>query len=239
MLTVKYRFVGAARPPQRTTLPVPGWGGLPEPRADGSAEHPWQCVPFSEGARYGFEILYPFRGELRIRKQEGVILREALPPAEDPDAEAPLIAVAGERFYLFPITLDLKPPDGFAIRTEPHPRFYTDLTGTVPVAIPGLIRTAWWPMASTIVFKAPPEGGVHVFREGEPFVQVIVLPEEAPVELVPMDEDLAAERELQARRIEASREHLAEGSRWVSSSNILFDGAYRHMLRTAKTRNRT
>ena len=53
-----------------------------------------------------------------------------------------------------------------------------------------------------------------------------------------MDEEEAAERELQARRIRDSRDTLAEGTRWVSSTNTEFDGTYRHMLRAAKARDR-
>lgn len=41
-------------------MPVPGWAGAAEPRADGSHEQVWRCTPFSEGARYGLELLYPF-----------------------------------------------------------------------------------------------------------------------------------------------------------------------------------
>ena len=236
MLPLPYRIVGPGLAPRRTELPVPGWAGEPEPRRDGSAEHAWQCVPFSEGARYGFEVFYPFEMEMVVRKEAGRVFAEAeLPPHLD-EGLVPAIVPAGERFYLFVFTLDLKPPPGFAIRTEPHPRFFTDLTGEVPIAIPGLIRMDWWPMASTIVFKSPLEGGRHVFRPGEPFVQFIVVPEEAPFELEPMDEELAAERELQARRITDSRGALAAGSAWTSSSDIDFDGAYRHLARAAKAR---
>lgn len=219
-------------------MPVPGWAGEAQPRADGSAEQPWQCTPFSEGARYGFELLFPFAMEMRVHKQHGRVFSEAELPAHLDEGLVPGIVPAGERFYLFAFDVDLKPPPGFAIRTEPHPRFFTDLSGEAPIAIPGLIRMDWWPMASTIVFKAPPEGGVHVFRPGEPYVQFIVVPDEAPFEPEPMDPELAAERELQARRIEASRGDLAAGSAWVSSSNISFDGAYRHLLRAAKERDR-
>ncbi len=45
-----------------------------------------------------------------------------------------------------------------AVRTEPHPRFYTDPNDDVPLAVPALLRTSWWPMISFVVFKAPPEG---------------------------------------------------------------------------------
>ena len=48
-----------------------------------------------------------------------------------------------------------------------------------------------------------------------------------------MPEELA-ERELQGRRIHASRDRLSEGSRWVSRTETVFDGTYRFMLRAAK-----
>ena len=64
---------------------------------------------------------------------------------------------------------------------------------TTPIAVPALIRR-WWPMIYFLVFKAPPEGVTHVFRPGEPFAQILVVPEEADFELVPMPEDEAAER---------------------------------------------
>ena len=91
-----------------------------------------------------------------------------------------------------------------AIRTEPHPRFYTDRTDTVPIAVPALIRN-WWPMLFFCVFKAPAEGRTHIFRPNEPFAQIIVIPEEANFDLEPMGEEECAERELQSRRIYANR----------------------------------
>ena len=44
--------------------------------------------------------------------------------------------------------------------------------------------------------------------------------------------------EMQARRLAASRDALAEGSRWLSSSNTIFDGTYRHLFRAVKARDR-
>ena len=66
MPLVKYRLHGHRFAPQPIQLPIPGWGGEPQPRADGSHEQVWHCTPFSEGARYGVEVLYPFDEELRV-----------------------------------------------------------------------------------------------------------------------------------------------------------------------------
>ena len=139
----------------------------------------------------------------------------------------------GGAFYTYQLLLDLKAEKGFAIRTEPHPRFYTDRTDTVPIAVPALIRN-WWPMLFFCVFKAPAEGRTHIFRPGEPFGQIIVIPEESDASLVEMTEEEAAERELRARRIHAARETLSADTHWTSASSTVFDGTYRHMLRAAK-----
>ncbi len=53
------------------------------------------------------------------------------------------------------------------MRTEPHPRFYTDTTDTVPIAVPALLRTEWWLTISFVVFKSPGVGRTHIFRPGE------------------------------------------------------------------------
>ncbi len=86
-----------------------------------------------------------------------------------------------------------------------------------------------------MVFKAPDEGRTHVFRKDEPFMQVTVVPAEADFELVPMSEEEAAERELQSRRIYASRETLAADSQWTSATHTVFDGTYRRILGAAKS----
>ena len=236
---VKYRLHGPGLPPRPVEMPVPGWAGEAQPRADGSHEQVWHCAPFSESARYGLEILYPFEQELRVRTLRGRVSLEA-EWGEDPrnGLNWPPFRPFGEGYYSYQIVLDLQVETGWAIRTEPHPRFYTDPKGEVPLAVPALIRSEWWPMMFFVIFKAPPRGSVHVFRHGEPFASVIVLPSEPDLTLDPMTQEEAAEREMRARRLRASRDALAEGSRWLSSTHTVFDGTYRHMLRAAKARDR-
>ncbi|MBV9996471.1 MAG: hypothetical protein JO127_14805 [Caulobacteraceae bacterium] len=53
-----------------------------------------------------------------------------------------------------------------------------------------------------------------------------------------MSEEEAAGRELRSRRIAACRDRLAEQSRWLSSTDTVFDGTYRRMFRAAKDRHR-
>ena len=88
--------------------------------------------------------------------------------------------------HTYQLLLDLKVGKERAVRTEPHPRFYTDTTDTVLVAVPALLRTEWWPMISFVVFKSPAVGGTHIFRPGEPMLQILIVPVTSDCTLVPM-----------------------------------------------------
>jgi hypothetical protein len=63
----------------------------------------------------------------------------------------------------------------------------SDTTDTVLVAVPALLRTEWWPMISFVVFKSPAVGGTHIFRPGEPMLQILIVPVTSDFTLVPMD----------------------------------------------------
>jgi hypothetical protein len=236
-MQVKVRSFTPGLNPRRTKLEVPGWAGQREPRKDGSMEQAWHCLPFSEGARYGIELFYPYPNELRVTTSNGKLVLDGDfgPPPEGHGGEWPPFRTFGDLYYTYQSSLDLKVEEGYAIRTEPHPRFYTDWTNTTPIAVPALLRR-WWPMMYFLVFKSPPEGGVHVFRPGEPFVQILVVPEEAEFDLVPMSEEESAERELQSRRIYESRSTLSADTQWTSATNTVFDGTYRHILGAANER---
>ncbi len=238
MQKVKYRTSIAGLQPQRTKLEVPGWAGESEPRADGSHEHPWHCMPFAEGARYGIELFYPYDNELHVSTRDGHLIFDGdFGPDPQTGVQWPPFRTFGNTYYTYQILLDLKVEPGWAIRTEPHPRFYTDPTDSVPIAVPALLRH-WWPMMFFVVFKSPAEGRTHIFRPGEPFMQIIVIPDEADFELVKMDAEEAAERELQARRIQQSRATLGKETQWTSSTDTVFDGTYRHILSAAKMRDK-
>jgi hypothetical protein len=51
-----------------------------------------------------------------------------------------------------------------------------------------------------------------------------------------MDDKEAAERVMRGRRIHASRDTLAADSTWLSDTDTVFDGTYRHLLRAAKAK---
>ncbi|MFZ3358875.1 MAG: hypothetical protein WA177_08950 [Xanthobacteraceae bacterium] len=240
MQDVKFRLVNPGLKPRRTKVEMPGWAGKPEPRADGSHEQAWHCAPFTEGAQYGIEIFYPYANELRVTRKDGKLIFDGDfgPPPEGDNLMWPPFRSFGQDYYSCQFLLDLKVEKDWAVRTEPHPRFYTDPTDTVPIAVPALLRTEWWPMISFVIFKAPAEGRSHIFRPGEPMLQIVILPITADFTLVAMDEEEAAERELRGRRIHASRPTLAADSTWTSSTNTVFDGTYRHLHRAAKEKAR-
>ena len=185
MHTVKYRLFEPRLAPRRTKLEVPGWAGKPEPRRDGSHEYGWHCMPFVEGAQYGIELFYPFDNELHVTKRDGhVVLDGDFGPDPKPASIGRPSALSAKTIYTYQLLLDLKVAEDMAVRTEPHPRFYTSANDDVPLAVPALLRTNWWPMISFVVFKAPPEGRTHIFRPGEPFMQIVFLPAEPQFELV-------------------------------------------------------
>jgi hypothetical protein len=240
MQDVKYRLVNPALRPRRTKLEMPGWAGRPEPRTDGAQEYAWHCTPFTEGAQYGIEVFYPYQNELRVTRKNGKaeFSGDFGPKPEDSDLAWPPFRSFGDDYYTYQLLLDLKVGSDWAIRTEPHPRFYTDPTDTVPIAVPALLRTEWWPMISFIVFKTPPEGRMHIFRPNEPMLQILILPVTADFLLTEMNEEEAAEREMRGRRIHQSRPTLAAESTWTSKTDTVFDGTYRHLLRAAKAKAR-
>ena len=232
MPTVKYRSHHANLKPRRTRLEVPGWAGLNEPRADGSHEYPWHCVPFSEAARAGIEVLYPHEDELRVSVKKGELWFDGDFGAQD--ARRPPFRSFGDEYYTYQLLLDLKVEENFAIKVETHPRFYTDTTGTVPIAVPAVLRH-WWPMVFFVVFKTPAEGQTHVFRPGEGMLQITVVTADQKLDLIEMPEEEAAERELQSERIYASRSTLSADTQWTSATNTVFDGTYRKIFGAAKS----
>ena len=104
-------------------------------------KYPWRCMPFAEGARYGIELFYPFEKELSVMKRDGRFSLDGdFGPDPEIDLQWPPFRTFGETYYAHQILLDLEVEPGWAIRTEPHPRFYTGLQTSTPIAVPALLR---------------------------------------------------------------------------------------------------
>jgi Flp pilus assembly protein TadD len=190
-LAIKYRTAGKALPPQPIRLEVAGWGGSPDrKKEDGSEPQPWHCTPFSEGATCGVELLYQYDNECHIVNDTGQIRIDwdfanepggGATPDEFSESEP-----RPSQFYFFATSVDLQAPPGYVLRTEPHPRFFTDTTGTVPPAVCAQVMTHWWPKKLFVGFKAPPLGQRHIFRKGEPYVQILFVPQHTRYETTRM-----------------------------------------------------
>ena len=195
MQQVKFRLVNPKLAPQRTKLEMPGWAGQPEPRTDARRNMLGIAHPSPRARNTASRCSIPYDNELRVSRKSGKLVFDGEfgpRPENSGDLMWPPFRSFGQDYYTYQLLLDLKVAKDWAVRTEPHPRFYTDPTDTVPIAVPALLRTEWWPMISFVVFKSPVEGHTHIFRPGEPILQILILPVIADFALAPMDEEEAA-----------------------------------------------
>ena len=100
---VKYRMHNPNLAPRRTRMEIPGWAGERQPRANGSHEQVWHCVPFSEGAQYGVELFYPYANELHVRNEAGKLIFDGdFGPAPDSGVDWPPFRNFGADFLHLP-----------------------------------------------------------------------------------------------------------------------------------------
>jgi hypothetical protein len=227
---LRYRTVYGAPPPRRIQLEVPGWAGPSTAHADGAPAQPWHCRPFVDGATYGLELVYPYRGDCTVHNEGGAIRFRGSLAAEMDDLGLPHpFGVFAAGHYGMATALDLLPPPGYALRLEPHPRFFTDATGEVPLAVPGHLQR-FWPRQFFAVFRAPPVGGVHLFRPGEAYAQLLLVRPSERYSVVPMEPELAGERAREDQRITRFAYLLAKRV-WRSDTGHWFDDKYKQLLR--------
>jgi hypothetical protein len=234
-IELRYRAWNRSLPPRRIKLSIPGWAGEQVPAADGARPQPWHCRPFVDAASYGIELVYAFETECHVVREDGEVRFLG-----DFSAEIEAAAARGERVevpfgtfaanhYGMTSALDVMPPPGHVLRIEPHPRFFTDTTGTVPAAVPGHIER-FWPRMFFVVFKAPAPGEVHVFRKGEPFAQLLAVPSQATYGLTPMDEPEAEDRSVQEQQM-SGLQWLVAKHIWRADNGLWFDDKYKQLLR--------
>lgn len=227
---VKYRTWNAP-PPAPIKLEIPGWAGHDRDHSDGAVPQPWHCPPFVDASIYGHELVYPYKSECRVKRVSGEVVFEG-----DFSDEPRLLAENGESIrppmmsfapghYGMSSGLDMEPPEGYVIRTEPHPRFYTDDTGSVPCMLAGHIQR-WWSRIFFVVFKAPREGEEHVFRHGEPYGQILFVPQRSLVRLEPFTAEECRAREVREKRIGDHGSKIAKHS-WRDNKMLGFDDKYK------------
>lgn len=229
-LELRWRAAFGAPPPRRIRLQIPGWSGASEEPADGATAQPWHCQPFVEGATHGLELVYPHRSETRVHNEDGRIRFEGDLPAEvEATGQRYPFGVFARGHFGMNTGLDLLPPPGYGLRLGPHPRYFTEEAGDVPLALPGHLHR-FWPQQFFAVFRAPPPGAVHVFRPGEPYAQLLLVRVGETYRVEPMEPGQARDRAAQDRQV-ASLTYLLSKRLWKSSTNIWFGDKYKQLLR--------
>jgi tetratricopeptide (TPR) repeat protein len=234
-IDIKYGITKSALPPQVIRLGNVSWAGTAEKMVDGSDPQPWHCLPFVEGSTYGLELIYPHETECQVL-HDGVTIRFDIDFAREPGVLSPGVEfkafspVGSAKYYLFNTGLDLQPPPGYVLRTEPHPRFFTDDTGTVPMALIGHLQNEWYPRTTFVVFRAPRPGQRHIFRKGEPFVQILVVPQRLKYGITRMTAEEAAYRRELDKTINALRSDIADNI-WSHPDGCHFNNHYKVLAR--------
>lgn len=225
-IDVRWRTNHKGLPPRPIKLQIPGWSGHDTNHGDGAVPQPWHCPPFVDGSTYGLELLYPFDAECSVSVQNGELRIEGdfgpemgASVKDRPTGFAP-------NHYGFTSSLDLQVPEDMVVRVEPHPRYYTDSTGTCPCPVPGHIHPAFWPQVFFVVFKAPWPGQTHVLRKGEPYAQILIVPRRLAYEVVPITPDEARRRETKSGLISECGDRIAR-HRWVDASGHRFNDKYK------------
>lgn len=228
MLKIKYRTWFKGEKPRPIKLEIPGWAGDVNNHSNGDKPQPWHCPPFVEGSSYGLELIYPFDTEIKVVNIDGKIdfigdFSNEIPPN---NTQFPPFIQFAPGHYGFTSSLDIEPPPGYIIRLEPHPKFYTDETGTVPLCVPGHIQGEWWPRIFFVVFKSPKPNEFHIFKKGNPYAQILILPKKQTYEIVEMSQTEANVRAIRDSKIMKYREIVAKNS-WSDHLGNLFDDKYK------------
>ena len=226
-MLLKYRSWYKGEAPRQIRLQIPGWSGEPNEHKNGDVPQPWHCTPFVEGSTYGIELLYSFDTECTVKMVDGEVQfigdfsRENLPESVIP----PFSNFAPGHFGMTSC-LDIEVPEGYVLRIEPHPRYYTDETYTVPLAIPGHLNTSMWPRIFFVVFKNPMPNQTYVFRKGEPYAQIIILPRKMLYEITPMTSAESTSRAILEDNLEKYHKKFVQNS-WHDHKNNNFDDKYK------------
>lgn len=223
-ILIKYRNWHLGESPKPIKLEIPGWAGL---KSRTSAQ-PWQCQPFIDGNTYGLELLYPFSTECHVKLIDGKITFNGDFTEENKQVGGilpPFLSFAGNHFGMTSC-LDIQVPEGYVLRLESHPRFYTDNTNTVPCVVPGHLQTYWWPKIFFVVFKYPILGQTYIFRKGEPYAQILIIPEKNKYEIKEMTEQEKLKRNLFNDKMVKYAKKYVKNS-WTSDLGYTFDDKYK------------
>lgn len=181
-------------------LQIPGWAGK---ATDGNCQ-PWHLKQFTDSATAGVELVYP---------HEDVAIPEPKPP----------FTRISDLWYLLETDLILKTPDQHSVLVLPHYRFYTDANWETPLPVATMVDTDWWPNRLKVIFKLPPPNSVAIFRKGEPYAQLMVVPRNVLRVEEMSERDVARNHDSQIYTHNAKNLITRE---WITSTGYVQDNLY-------------
>lgn len=190
-IDLKYRTWFKGVPPKQIKLEVPGWAG----EKTYASGQPYHCLPFIHGATYGLELVYQFDTEVKVYndKESLKIVGDFSEESKGQPWDTPFSTFANGHFSMTS-SLDIKTPEGIGMMILPHPRFYTDKTGEVPVPVCGMLEMDFWSRIFFVVFKNP-INQTYVFRKGEPYASLIFVDKKIKYNIERMSPEETKERE--------------------------------------------
>jgi hypothetical protein len=227
-MEIRYRSWCKGEPPKPIKLEIPGWAG----EVTYSTSQPWHCKPFVDASTYGLELTYPFDTEVIVKMENDKLVFDCDFTKEKEDLnvkewDIPFSKFA-ENHFGFTSSIGLKTPENIGTMILPHPRFFTDRTGTVPLPTSGFIRTDFWNRIFFVVFKSPLEGQKYIFRKGEPYAHLIFLPKKTKYNVSKMSPEQISEAEDQENCLNQNSKKIATKI-WKTDSGDQFDNKYKIM----------
>lgn len=230
-LDVKCRTYYKGPLPRPIKLEIPGWAGNSRRHDRGAVPQPWHCPPFVDGSTYGLELIYPFDSPCHVTRRNNEVVFEGDFEGENPwntnGDSTPPFATFAPSHYGYTSSLDILPPPDYVVRIEPHPRFYTDTTGTVPIPVAGHIQR-WWSKIFFIAFKSPFEGQTHIFEKGQPYAQILIIPRKIVYNVTPMSDEEAKARSDRETQLSKLGNKIAKNV-WIDHAGHEFSDKYRQL----------
>jgi diadenosine tetraphosphate (Ap4A) HIT family hydrolase len=177
------------------------------------------------------ELLYPFDTECCVELIDGKVKIHGDFTEENkkcPSIPLPPFSTFAPGHFGMSSGLDIEVPENYVLRLEPHPRFYVDTTNTVPCCITGHLQTNWWPKIFFVVFKNPIPGQTLIFRKGEPYGQILILPKKVSYEIQEMSPEEKAKRNQVDAKIEKYYKKFVKND-WIDNEGHNFNDTYKQL----------
>jgi tetratricopeptide (TPR) repeat protein len=92
------------------------------------------------------------------------------------------------------------------------------------------VQAEWWPRKLFVVFKVPPPGQRHIFRKGEPYVQLLFVPQRVAYDMAAMTPGEEARRREMETQVDTAKTHISENT-WHNPAEIQFGDYYKVLAR--------